>query len=414
MRIFAVCTPGVEDLRDQVFLPSIRLTEPEAEVYVENLLIEGNGDFWGAGFQQATTRRLELIVEWIGQNAGEMILVSDLDTRYLRPFLQPMVEALGEADIAFQRETAVSGANIGQMVIRCSDRTASFFLEVLAEVRRTGDLDQIVVNKRLNRIPHGFLPPTFANTKTGFREGMCSFHAICTRPRDGLSSTQLKFLLLQKLSEYLKSSDQPMSTSTGDFEAPYTVALVAMGPSHAEYVSNCLSGSSRFAVADETWAINAMGNVIEHDRLVCMDALPYFAKAARELNPSLAGYKDWLHLHPGPIYTQKKYEGFPGSVEYPLKEVLGACGYAYFNNTVAYAVGLAILMKVKHLKLFGCDFTAGQHADGQTGRACVEYWLANCIHRGMKVTIASTSTLCDQKTGRQLYGYSSPPDLTTP
>jgi len=79
-----------------------------------------------------------------------------------------------------------------------------------------------------------------------------------------------------------------MSTSTGDFEAPYCVAIVAMGPSHAEYVSNCLSGSSRFAVADETWAINAMGNVIEHDRLICMDALPYFAKAARELTPAPA------------------------------------------------------------------------------------------------------------------------------
>lgn len=203
-----------------------------------------------------------------------------------------------------------------------------------------------------------------------------------------------------------------MSTSTGDNEKPYCVAIVAMGPSHAEYVAECVAKSSRFAIADETWAINAMGGVINHDRLICMDSLPYFAKAARSENPSLAGYGDWLHRHTGPIYTQRAYEGFPGSVEYPLKDVLHACGYAYFNNTVAYAVGLAILMQVKHLKLYGCDFTAGQHADGQTGRACVEYWLAVACSRGMKVTIASTSTLCDQKSGRQLYGYSSPPIIT--
>jgi hypothetical protein len=202
-----------------------------------------------------------------------------------------------------------------------------------------------------------------------------------------------------------------MSTSTGDNGKPYCVAIVAMGPSHAEYVSECLNKSSRWAVADETWAINAMGGVIGHDRLICMDALPYFAKAARDKNPALAGYKDWLHLHPGPIYTQQVYDGFPGSVEYPLDDVVKACGFPYFNNTVAYAIGLAILMKVEHIKLYGCDFTAGQHADGQTGRACVEYWISYAITKKIKVTIAATSTLCDQKSGRKLYGYSSPPDL---
>lgn len=203
-----------------------------------------------------------------------------------------------------------------------------------------------------------------------------------------------------------------MSTSTGDNERPYCVAIVAMGPSHRDYLNECLAKSSRHAIADETWAINAMGGVIQHDRLICMDALPYFAKAGREENPALAGFGDWLASHHGPIYTQKKYDGFRGSVAYPLEEVLNSCRYAYFNNTVAYAIGLALLMKVNHIKLYGCDFTAGQHADGQTGRACVEYWLAVCCQRGMKVTIAGSSTLCDQKSGRVLYGYSSPPKIT--
>lgn len=203
-----------------------------------------------------------------------------------------------------------------------------------------------------------------------------------------------------------------MTTSTGDNGAPYTVAIVAMGPSRVDYLNECIAGSSRHRVADETWAINAMGGVIQHDRLICMDALPYFAQAAREASPALDGYRDWLTRHPGPIYTQRKYDGFPGSEEYPLEAVLNACGYAYFNNTVAYAIGLAIQMQVKHLKLYGCDFTAGQHADGQTGRACVEYWLSVCIQRGMRVTIAPSSTLCDQKSGRVLYGYSKPPVIT--
>lgn len=201
-----------------------------------------------------------------------------------------------------------------------------------------------------------------------------------------------------------------VTTSTGDNGVPYVVAIVAMGPSHSDYMRECLNKSGRYAVADETWAINAMGGVIQHDRLFCMDALPYFAKAARDENKALDGFRDWLAKHSGPIYTQKRYDGFPGSVEYPLAEVLNAVGgLAYFNNTVAYAVGLALSMQVKHLKVYGCDYTAGQHADGQTGRACLEFLLSLCMSRGMRITVAPSSTLLDQKSGRVLYGYSKPP-----
>lgn len=202
-------------------------------------------------------------------------------------------------------------------------------------------------------------------------------------------------------------------TSTADQEAPYTVAIVAMGNSHRDYLDECIRGCSARAVADETWAINAMGGLISHDRLIIMDALPYFAKASRE-SAALRGYGDWLHLHPGPIYTQRVYEGFPGSVAYPLEGVLNACGWAYFSNTVAYAIGLAIYLGVKRIKLYGCDFTYGADNRGfaEAGRACVEFWIGRATHRGIQVDIPPGSTLCDQAGGRVLYGYSKPPKIT--
>jgi hypothetical protein len=202
------------------------------------------------------------------------------------------------------------------------------------------------------------------------------------------------------------------TTSTGDRHAPYTVAIVAMGPSRDEYIKDCVARSGRFQVADETWAINAMAGIIEHDRAIIMDDLPYFAKAAREANPALGGYKDWLHRHPGPIYTQKAYPDFPGSVEYPLQDVLNTVGYAYASTTVAYAILLAIHMGVRHIKLYGIDFTNQDNRGfAEAGRACVEFWLRDCNWRGIKVSIASTSTLMDQSIGRRLYGYSNPPEI---
>lgn len=203
-----------------------------------------------------------------------------------------------------------------------------------------------------------------------------------------------------------------MITSTGDNEAPYTVALVAMGPSKSDYITECCNVSSRFEVADETWAINGMAGCIQHDRAIIMDALPYFEKVGKE-HKHLRGYGAWLRKHPGPIYTQRKYKGFPGSVEYPLEEVVNKLGYYYFNNTCAYAVALAIAIGVRHIKLYGMDFTYSDNRGfAEAGRACVEYWLHTAISRGIKVTIANSSTLMDQCLNRPLYGYSTPPTIT--
>src|SRR5262249_43587774 len=154
----------------------------------------GSGNFGSRGFKTAQKMRLELIPRWIEANAGGVILVSDIDIQYLRPFVADMIEALGDADLAFQREAPAGGGNIGQMVIRSSQATCEFFEAVLAEHLATGEWEQGIVTRllRSRRITHRLLPSTFANTKTGLREGMHSFHAIQTAARGGRTSLELK------------------------------------------------------------------------------------------------------------------------------------------------------------------------------------------------------------------------------
>lgn len=205
-----------------------------------------------------------------------------------------------------------------------------------------------------------------------------------------------------------------MTTSTGDKGTPRIIAIVAMGPSHSEYVTECLNKSSRWQVADETWAINAAAGVLQHDRAIIMDRLSYFGPAARDENKSLDGYRDWLHKHQGPIYTSELDPDFPGSVLYPLQEVIADLGMPYFNNTCAYALALAIHMRPKMIKLYGMDFTYKENRGfAEAGRACVEYWIAVAISRGIKVWLPKSTTLCDSSLGRPLYGYSNPPDVKT-
>lgn len=202
-----------------------------------------------------------------------------------------------------------------------------------------------------------------------------------------------------------------MNTATNDRGNPYCVAVVAMGSSHRDYLDECLAQSSRWKVADETWAINAMAGVIQHDRAFIMDDLPYFQKQARTA-PHLAGYQDWLHKSMAPIYTSEPHPEFPASVRYPIEDVVKLLGFSYFNTTVAYAVAYAIYIGVKEMRLYGMDFTDKENkAFSEAGRACVEYWLRDAAWRGIKVYLPKNTSLCDQAAGRVLYGYSTPPSL---
>jgi hypothetical protein len=60
------------------------------------------------------------------------------------------------------------------------------------------------------------------------------------------------------------------------------------------------------------------------------------------------------------------------------------------------------------LKIYGVDFTyKGNLHFAESGRACVEFWLSKCMHAGMQVGVAGSSTLLDTciETREKLYGY---------
>lgn len=206
MKIYAVTSPSVNWLYDSVFLPSILKVEPTAKVITFESDIGGNGDFSSPEFIHIQLFRLELILAWIKDNFGEVILVSDIDIRYLRPFVKAMNDEIRGYDLAFQQHG--NSANIGQMFIRCTPDTLIFYEMVLSETRRTGEWEEVVLNKTLHNTFNGrykLLSPQFANTKVGFMREMYSFHPIGTVPRPGASSRDLKIQQFEALDQYLSS-----------------------------------------------------------------------------------------------------------------------------------------------------------------------------------------------------------------
>lgn len=210
MKIYAINSEATDCLLRTIFLPSISNCEPDAKLIVENVQIGGNGDFLSQEYNSALLYRLERIPEWIRSNFQSVILISDVDIRYLRPFISVMEQSIADHDVAFSQEHKNSawGINCGQMLIRCSDKTFSFFTAVLYESRKTRESEQTIINKWLNKsdLHYKVLSPLFANTNIGFHEDMYSYHAVCTLPTQQKSSVQLKQEQFVSLAAYLSTS----------------------------------------------------------------------------------------------------------------------------------------------------------------------------------------------------------------
>ena len=182
-----------------------------------------------------------------------------------------------------------------------------------------------------------------------------------------------------------------------------SIAIVALGNSFNEYIHAKIR-SEKF---DEVWTINSMSNVIYHDKCFMMDPPSRFLDTPNAGNQTDIMQDRLTKKMDIPIYSCTLDKRCPDVIEYPLQEVIHKTGYAYFNNTVAYAIAYAIAQDVSHIHLFGIDFTYRDVAFAEAGRACCEFWLAIAIARKIKIHIANNSSLLDMNIpdDQKLYGY---------
>lgn len=184
------------------------------------------------------------------------------------------------------------------------------------------------------------------------------------------------------------------------------ITILGLGPSLESYVDLVKRIGGRSAFCDEVWSINSLGDVIQCDKIFHMDDVRIQeARAAATPDSNIDYMLRWLRKHPGPIYTSRLHDDYPGLVEFPLQDVMNHLGYAYFNSTAAYAVAYAIHVGATKISLFGCDFSYANSHIAEKGRGCVEFWLGIAAARGIKLAIAERSSLMDTNDGQPMYGY---------
>ena len=189
---------------------------------------------------------------------------------------------------------------------------------------------------------------------------------------------------------------------------PKHVAILGLGPSLDQYLEITKRGGGLHHFCDETWAINALGDVFACDLVFHMDDVRIQEiRAAAKPDSNIAAMLKWIKTSPVPVVTSRAHPDYPALVEYPLEDVLNRFGHEYFNNTAPYAIAFAIHIGAKEISVFGMDYTYPNVHDAEKGRACVEYWLGQAHARGIKINLPKTTSMMDAcyERASRLYGY---------
>ena len=209
--------------------------------------------------------------------------------------------------------------------------------------------------------------------------------------------------------------------------SPQSIAVVACGPTNADWHAGNFTLERQFPSVDEVWALNMGLRTIRCDLGWCMDDI---VQTERDV-PGFGRELGKLRI---PIITTNADADaqaiVPGVLAYPLKLVLGHVGKRvlmaqglteatetdimqagkevgyYLHNSLPYILAYALMIRVKYVQLFGVDY----HFPGQTAReddrANCEYWVGALRFSGVRVVVPNTTTLLSTRRGPFLYGYS--------
>ena len=120
-----------------------------------------------------------------------------------------------------------------------------------------------------------------------------------------------------------------------------------------------------------------------------------------KLREGLAEWMDWLKTKPK-VYMQQALPDFPGSVMYPLQEMIVKHGRYWWTSQIAYMQALALEQCEKGdvIGLYGVDMAA--NAEYSQQRAGCYYFMQKTEEAGITLVIPPESDLLEPP---PLYGY---------
>jgi hypothetical protein len=205
MKIAYVYSSSHEILKDYFFLGTMceqwELIEKKSDEH-------STGDYLSSGWSKIVKEKIKTYIEVIKNNTDEIVVFSDVDITWFKPVQEIIKQCLTQKDIVFQKENLHNEeVNTGFIAIRCNKDVENFFQDVLDNIE---DNDQTTVNLLLsnNKIKcnYGFLPVSFSNDNLSPCQDILLYHSICTKPKNGKTSLQIKYEKLLKMRSFVLNS----------------------------------------------------------------------------------------------------------------------------------------------------------------------------------------------------------------
>lgn len=176
IRMYALCTPSHEILRDKYFLPSIK---DDFEVIIENANQTcSSSSFMSQGWTKTTIKKVDLIIKAIHDNWGSFFVFSDLDIQFFQPMEETITTLLGDNDLIIQKNCPSGVLCTGFFVCKANEKTLALWSDVKKIMENNPEQsDQITLNQCIKRnsaknpydVKWDYLPITFfgGGTLTG-------------------------------------------------------------------------------------------------------------------------------------------------------------------------------------------------------------------------------------------------------
>ncbi len=164
MKIFSYTTNAYKKMHDDCFKPSADKLNLKTFNFHDD--VEGDIKFGTDLFKNAIKRKMDLIIDTIKENIGEVILWSDVDIVILRDFREDIEKTLGDKDIAISPEAPIFNEviNSGFMGIRCSEKTANYFGMIKHVCCKQNKTEQPIINKTIDKLNYVILSNKYWNT----------------------------------------------------------------------------------------------------------------------------------------------------------------------------------------------------------------------------------------------------------
>ena len=179
MKIYYFSDESFLDMKDQFEL-SFKDDLDKQFKFIQNINIDRNKPGSGVDIWKYKT---EMIIDAIKENPNDIIIISDIDIFFYKPVIPIILEKMTNNDICFQKESELSGINIGFISIFCNETTLQFWEKVYTIICNTNRWDQEIVNNLIYNnynIKWDVFPSSIWNWSQGnFNKDIILHHANC-------------------------------------------------------------------------------------------------------------------------------------------------------------------------------------------------------------------------------------------